>query len=280
MKNLFGIILLIAMLTSIAICGFAEESIAIDSVNFPDEGLRRAVQESQDLNGDMMVSVDERDGMLDLVGFEVHSVRGLELLPHIVILDLSDNPLETLDLSTNPGLEYVSIDYCAGLKEINLSNSTELEYLSAETCGLEKLDLRGCKNLSYLNVVESSIASIDVSNNPLLQQLCVSDNGIVQDYLDLSNNPNLEELDTTGNQFGIIDISQCPKLVATVKTYTVSKDDDDVAWIYTGKDADGDLDTMLIIDRNTTLIAEGVPVYTPEMYSSLEEYADLIFPGF
>ena len=265
---------IIAAIIGVVLClgALAEAGdIAINSKNFPDKALRKAVKASCDANGDDVVSVTEQRDMagIDATEYGVADATGIGLFPDIESLSMGWNKLTKIDLSGNPKLEYVDFDHNR-LTSIDLSNSPNLVDLSAPDNKLTKLDLHGCPKLEVLYVPNNKLTTIDVSANPLLEQLVINGNGMKLTFLDLSSNPKLIRLETQGNSIKGIDIAGCTELIRIARRSTLYRDGDVVSW---GA-------TEISIDKNTILTNGGDPIYIPEMFPFLKEWGSSFFPEF
>lgn len=118
----------------------------IGSEQFPDEALLAAVQKQV---GVTLASLEEFTGTLNLANSEVADLTGLDLIPGLTGLNLS-NCIALTDLS--------GLDANTALTEINISGCTALETVDLAGLGLEKLDASG----EYANLV-----SVDISDNKL-----------------------------------------------------------------------------------------------------------------
>ena len=273
MKRVFRIVslLLAASLALAASPALAVSDIAINSKNFPDKGMRKALQAKYDLDGDKIISISEQKQLfpgLDLTECDISEATGIGLFPYIEALDLGWNSIKKLDLRGNPNLEYITIDH-NGLTSVNLSNSTDLIDFSAPENKLTSLDLSGCPKLEVLYVPDNKLTSIDVTNNPLLEQLVISNSGMKLNFLDLSHNPKLVRLETQGCSIKGIDIADCPELLKITRNKTFYQDD---------KNSVSFGVTEIIIDKNTILTNNGDPIYIPEMYPFLEGWSLAMFP--
>lgn len=93
-------------LALLCITGLAE-SIQIDSEHFPDQNFRTYIVQIADENEDGYLSDAERMDVMrvDVSGSRVRSVKGIEFLPNLTELQISDNPVSELDLSGNANLD-------------------------------------------------------------------------------------------------------------------------------------------------------------------------------
>lgn len=167
----------------------------------------------------------------------------LSKLPHLQILDLSNNSLRKIDLSNNKELRYLDlgantfedeplsigklplltlleIENVGNLSpDFNLSDYPELlSFAAFSTYGLTRLDPSGCPKLQRLAVDVTGLSSLDVSKNSDLRILNISDTFITS--IDLSKNAMLEQLYVGHSgryardyKLSSLDISNNPKLI-------------------------------------------------------------------
>lgn len=140
---------------------------------------------------------------LDLSG-----VTGLQ------VLDISYTNLKSVDLSHTPELLWLEAysdgwgDEDSGismLKNLDVSNLSELQYLDVKNNELSTLDLTGCKNLYVLSAANNELTSLDVTENTLLESLSVQGNKI--SGIDVSKCPDLKELNVGKNLLTGLDVS-------------------------------------------------------------------------
>ena len=122
----------------------------------------------------------------------------------------SATPVERLDLSNNPDLEYlncVSSNYPGfGLDELDVTHNPKLKRLF--TYGnpkITELDLSHNSELRNLNVSHNSLSELDVTACPLLDTLSCEWNLLSE--LDLSRSESLKYLNCANNNIGALDFS-------------------------------------------------------------------------
>lgn len=97
----------------------------------------------------------------------------------ITELDLDDNinlenlycdhaQLNSIDITSNTKLKHINFNYCKELKELNVSNNPDLEYLSVIDNKLQEIDLSNNIQLSQLTLDGNQLTTLDLSNNPSL----------------------------------------------------------------------------------------------------------------
>ena len=115
--------------------------------------------------------------------------------PDLYNLDVNGAPIQSLDVSSFPGLQQLGIG-ATQVSSINLDNNLELWFFA-------------CPN--------TRITSIDVSKLTKLKNLCIGDScdEVPEDFyssIDVSNNPELEALQCWGTKESTLDLSKCLKL--------------------------------------------------------------------
>ncbi|MGK0387925.1 MAG: hypothetical protein ACI94Y_000652 [Maribacter sp.] len=138
--------------------------------------------------------------------------------PHLRILDIGSNPNLTatlditgciamtqflcfnakpagLDFSMSPQLDTLSLSNHNAVGALDLSNNTELSVFSSSSCTISSVTFAASSNLEYVQLTNSTVASLDVSGNPSLKSLLFYA-GIPSSKTisDLSNNPLLERI--------------------------------------------------------------------------------------
>ncbi len=128
----------------ICACGL----IQVNWHNCPDEAFRTYFSNSDNFSeigyntGGYWYLVDRmKVTSMDLTGLGISNLRGIEWFTELTELNVSDNPLEELDLRGNPKLEKLNISNCTSLHSVNLSNNLNLIELNASQCVLTSLDL-------------------------------------------------------------------------------------------------------------------------------------------
>lgn len=230
---LFGMVLCAA--ANLAVAGavaMPEETIAIDSSNFPDSAFQTWVQ-TKDTDGDGLLSQAERDAVTqaDLRKCGIQDLRGLEWFSSLETLNCSENDLTRLELPDLPALKSLTCNENARLEVVDLRGAPALEQFSCFHSNLTELDLHAVPNLQYcvwggsplqeldlsgnselrvLHVLGGDLTSADLSHNPKLDTLLWNHTRI--GALDLSHQQDLTYLNCTDNRLTRLDLSQNPKL--------------------------------------------------------------------
>lgn len=164
-------------------------------------------------------------------------------------LNISNNPIDSLNLQHSVYLFDINADGCSLLRYLNCMNSngfayfehagvTALEYVNISNCDINILDLSSCPNLStlivnnsnigFLYVQNTSLISLSANNCPYISSIKCQSNPLAQlsflncpnldtlqcqntliDSLDLSANPTLKQLLCYNNMMPVVDVSAC-----------------------------------------------------------------------
>ncbi len=105
----------------------AEEGIAVDEINFPDENFRKYVKKL-DKDKDNRLSEEEikKVTKINVAKTAIRSLKGIEYFTYLEYLNCTDNYLEELDLSRNTALTRL-ICYGNSLSFLNLEKNERLE---------------------------------------------------------------------------------------------------------------------------------------------------------
>ena len=190
------------------------------------------------LDGSVQTSHIDTLTYLDVSGYDIFNLSGIEDFSSLNYLNCGENQLTILNLSANTQLQEL---HCGGnqLTSLDLSNNPSVNTLTCHSnnlssidlgqCNLEwfqcmynqltSLDVTNCSNLSrfecqynlltsldvsqcpelwWFDCSYNQLTGIDVSNNPLLWWFFCSNNLI--ETIDISNNPNIECIDFENNQ--------------------------------------------------------------------------------
>ena len=204
---LFGMVLCAA--ANLAVAGavaMPEETIAIDSSNFPDPAFQTWVQ-TKDTDGDGLLSQAERDAVTqaDLRKCGIQDLRGLEWFSSLETLNCSENDLTRLELPDLPALKNLTCNENARLEVVDLRGAPALEQFSCFHSNLTELDLHAVPNLQYCVWGGSPLQELDLSGNPELRVLHVLGGDLTS--ADLSHNPKLDTLLWNHTRIGALDLS-------------------------------------------------------------------------
>lgn len=131
----------------------------------------------------------------------------------ILELDLLGYIDESFNLSDYPALVTFDGYYSKCLTKIDPTGCPDLQVLSLEMTSVETLDISNNPNLIRLNISESRIKDIDISKAPLLQNFLAEhvsgwvNTDVKLTSVDLTNNPNLVIVRLGGNRLESIDLT-------------------------------------------------------------------------
>lgn len=189
-----------------------------ETINFPDPNLEvlanQALFISNSNNQVELVEALIHTQVLNVSGpfseeFQVQDPTGLEFFFNASGLDISNNSIQSIDLTSFPKLELFWADNNE-LNILDISQNPLIEFLRVPFNELTELDLTQNNLIKMLQIDYNQISDIDFAGNPI-EQLSASNN--LFSVLDVSNLSNLSLLDISGNNISTIDLSFCPNLL-------------------------------------------------------------------
>ena len=162
--------------------------IVISKEMFPDDSFRQYISESFDINNDGKLSVDER-----LAVTRIHSTD--ELGKKVI-----DNMTSTKGIECFPNVDSCYFDH-ANINSIDLSKNLELEYLSLREIRTPKLILPENSMLKSLTIGQTNIKEINLDDCEWLKTVNIHSTPLK--HLDLSKCENLTNLYYTGSLFSL-----------------------------------------------------------------------------
>src|SRR5699024_4999344 len=112
----------------------------------------------------------------------IEDLTGIEAFINLERLTLTNNALDSLDLSNNLLLEYLAVDY-NDLVYLNLGNNTHITDLICNNNNLTDLDLSQNISLQEIDLKQNNIDSLNLSNNLEINYLVCRNNQLI--YLNL-----------------------------------------------------------------------------------------------
>lgn len=139
--------------------------------------------------------------------------------PDLAILDMSiiENLDQSFSLSDYPSLVSFEAWACYDLHVVDPTQCPGLQRISIDVTPVESIDVSKNGSLLILNISDTKITSVDLSNNPYLTEFyCSHEGSRYEQYkfqtLDVSKNPELQRLYAGGNNLTSLDVSNNPKL--------------------------------------------------------------------
>ncbi|CAI2766187.1 T9SS type A sorting domain-containing protein [Flavobacterium collinsii] len=151
--------------------------------------------------------------MNELRNRNIKDLTGIEGFTSLIQLDVSNNPLTTLDVSKSQALTYLTAD-SNSIQDINLSKNVNLTSLSLSSSQLTTLNLSKNVNLTSLSITGNKLKTLDLSQNTKLTRLSVYRGELIS--LDLSKNTELTEFNAFENQLRVLDLSKNSKLTVII----------------------------------------------------------------
>ena len=190
----------------------AEGDIAIDDTSvFTDEGFREylsigyhyvdgtKIRIDTDENG--ILSQDERMAVknMDVRGYAVYGLKGIEYFTELRELDCTNRPIGSLNLSKNTKLEQLRCKN-SGLTQLDLSHNPEIAVLDCSNNNLGNLDLSNNKKLENLNCSYDELNELDVKENKELRELICIGNYLKKLDVDVAHKKKLATLKCSSNK--------------------------------------------------------------------------------
>ncbi len=156
---------------------------------------------------------------------QYHSISSLDvtMLNNLEVLDLWNNNLNSINVSTNIALEVFSCGY-NNLADIDVSALSNLRYLNCDGNQLTDLNVLNNPHLQFLDAGENFLTGIVINHLQELQLVRLIDNQIASINLenigslgswglqfDISKNP-IETIDATQGEITQITCNDCPNL--------------------------------------------------------------------
>lgn len=204
---------------------YGDDTVVINSANFPDDNWRTVVKNYYDANGDGYLSSDERvgsvmsvSGMLeDACGenAQISNLKGIEYFTNIKRLRCGGIGLKTLDVTAMPQLIEIT---CEGneLTALDLSQNTRLEWLNCSSNAFASIDVSANTKLTKLDCYANHLTSLDVSALTSLATLRCQQNELTA--LDLRSNTALQTLMCANNHLTALNLSANTQLTSVTNT--------------------------------------------------------------
>ena len=174
-------------------------------------------EEAFDSDGDGRISSSEALAIesIKIVNRNLTSVKGIEFMPNLTVLECVFTNLQSVDISHNPLLTIVNFN---SKYEPNSGTTVMWSFHSGGRFtvqpqyknNLTVLDVTSNPNITWLDCTGNNISSLDLSNNTALTDLDCAKNKLSS--LDVSNKPDLYWLDCSENELEALNVTANPKL--------------------------------------------------------------------
>lgn len=147
----------------------------------------------------------------EMMGIWNNKVSSIDLTNNdlLIALNLYMNPIKTLDVTNQTGLQELDCSYCE-LTELDVTKNTKLLSLQCYGNELTTLDLSKLPELLELNARVNKLTGVDFTNNPKLQVLNVINNEL--STIDVAHLTDLVSLEAAGNKLTTLDVSKNTQL--------------------------------------------------------------------
>lgn len=166
-----------------------------------------------DLNKDGKLSSSEADAIegIEFLYHQNRSLKGIESLRNLrwFIYTGSVLQLQELDVSQNSNLIFLTAKNCQ-LEKLTLGNNPNLSFLHCDHNNLTTLDLSGCTNLHWLCAQYNKLKTINLGKLSELQHIQLENNLLTS--LSIENQPMLTFLNAYDNLLKSIMIQKCNNL--------------------------------------------------------------------
>ncbi|TCI84734.1 T9SS type A sorting domain-containing protein [Tenacibaculum sp. M341] len=185
-------------------------------VNIPDANFKNALlnySPTFDTSGDGEIQVSEAESALNALRLNnknISDLTGIEYFVNIRELSCEENNITSLNLEKNTKLVKLFCGNNSNLTTINITNCPQLEDISAGNTSLNSIDLSNNTLLEELFLQNGNLTSLNVSSCTKLNYLNCSSNQI--ESLDLIANSDITTLRAGYNNLTRIDISNCTLL--------------------------------------------------------------------
>ncbi|NMP17519.1 hypothetical protein [Thalassotalea sp. Y01] len=136
-------------------------------------------------------------------------------MPQIEYLSFLYHDLKSLDLSSNDSLKELSLHGVTGLIELVTDNNSSLKSLNIFQSSISKIDLSQNVNLSTFEAEYHNLDKVNLSNHAELDTVTVSHGALEELIIDA---PNLKRLRLDSNKLETVDTSLSPLLEYLVLT--------------------------------------------------------------
>ncbi len=195
--SIFNVITIFAQLTLIPDSNFEQELI---NLGYDDV-----------ISGDVLTVNIENVIELDLFNKNISDLTGLRDFVSLETLEVSSNPITTLDVSNNYNLQFLYNMFNPDILNINLDNCTYLKEFLSVGSNLNTINLDFNIRLEVLWLSDNNLTSINLNNNVELHELFL-DFGNSISNININNLPLIEQLQISGNPISTLNTTNNPLL--------------------------------------------------------------------
>lgn len=179
---------------------------------FPDYDLQDYVSKNFDKDQDGSLNEEEIAGATELnLGWSwVMDLTGIEHLTALKKLDINCTWVSEVDVTNNTELEVLNLMGCYDIAMLDVSNNPKLTYLDITQTIISSLNLTNNKELVTFIAEEAPIESVDFSNNSKLEEVNLTNTKVSSVKLD--NLTELKKINLDMSAVASVDVSKNLKL--------------------------------------------------------------------
>ncbi len=201
--------------------------VSLNETNFPNATFREFVEGKCDVDGDKFLTPAEL-GKVEDINFskpdknnsdqtyaddkyrQIDNFKGIEYFTNLEFVNISGNTAVTsIDLSNSTKLHDFNGANCSKLEKAVLPEGVKEVYIYIS--GLKEFDAAKYPKLEILKIFNTQVTSVDVSKNPNLKELDLSDDKLTSG-IDVTNCPELTYLNVNRTGISKLDVSKNAKL--------------------------------------------------------------------
>ncbi len=223
--------------------------LAVNEANFPDAIFRGYIAENFDTDSDGLLSSEEIAAVTEInVSIEasysytnISDLTGIEYFTNLVTLNAGYTKISSIDVSIFTKLETLHLNRCYNLKKLDLTANTELAVLDVSDTGLTELDLsnnpHACllmgENIACVKLEHCGVGYVEMSQFGDVSRMTIDSGGTLIDgwlKLDADATSIVYEYDTKNNPqngvlFKVEIIIHSDNFAHTYVANTISKDE-------------------------------------------------------
>lgn len=150
---------------------------------------------------------------------KISSIKGIEQLTSLEILELSYTDLFEADLSNNPALTEVSL-LDSKIEKLNLNNLTHLKKLTIGLADIRELNVSSHTNLQSLMLYSLPLTQIELGALDQLTHLSLHDT--LAPHIDMSGTPKVKALDIAHSPIESLN----PEHLTSLEEFTIGAEDE------------------------------------------------------
>lgn len=171
-----------------------------------------------DLNNDGEIQVSEAANIRNITiyssngsPFQISSIEGVKSFTNLEYLDVSDSPsLLSVDISGMQKIKLVSFENNINMSSANFTGCPLLENINVSNSAIVNLDISNLPKMNILTCNGGKLQTINYAGSTTMKYLLCSDNEISS--IDVSSLVDLYSFNITGNLLTSLDVSNLTKL--------------------------------------------------------------------